>query len=157
MKAMAAYNDDKILSGSELLVHINTGTAEAPVLKAVAHCTSSQVTHNAETKDRVTKDTGLYKKKRVTGLSISVKCDALVAADPDVCGYSQLLEMHKSANPVYLKYGKPEAKEKAGDTYEEGWFVIASIDKTDGAQEDSSFSASFENTGEVKTIKIPTA
>lgn len=151
---MEAYTDDKIMRGSDVVVHVNTGTLEAPALKAVAHCTSSQITNNAETKDRITKNTGMWKKKKVIGFSVSLKCDALVASDPSSCGYKELLVMHKKGEPVYLKYGKKEILEKKDDEYEEGWFIITSIDRTDAAAEDSSFSASFENTGEVKTTVV---
>lgn len=149
-----AYADDKMLNGSDTLVYVNIGTTAAPDMKAVAHSTSSQITHNAETKDRQTKDTGIWKKKRVTGLAVSVKTDALVALDTSVCSYPQLLEKHKAGEPVYLKYALKT--EKAGDSFEEGWFIITSIDKTDAAAEDSTMSVSFENTGEVKTSTIPT-
>ncbi len=150
--AITAYTDEKMLNGSDVLVYINTGTVEAPQLKAVAHSTSSQITNNAETKDRQTKDTGVWKKKRVVGLSVSVKCDALVSLDAAVCSYNDLLAKHKAGEPVYLKYGLKE--EKAGDKFEEGWFIISSIDRTDAAAEDSSMSVSFDNTGAITTSTV---
>ena len=67
------------------------------------------------------------------------------------CGYDKLLEIMKSRQPVLLKYGFKE--EETGDTYEEGKFVITSLEKTDPAEDDSTYSASFENSGEVTTKK----
>ena len=48
-----------------------------------------------------------------------------------------------------VKYGYKE--EETGDTYEEGKFLITDLEKTDSAEDDSTYSASFENTGEVTT------
>ena len=151
--AITEYVDEQMLNGSDVLVYINTGTAASPALKAVAHSTSSQITNNAETKDRQTKDTGKWKKKRVVGLGVSIKCDALVSLDANVCSYFDLLAYQKAGTPVYLKYAKKT--ESAGDKFEEGWFIITTIDRTDAAAEDSSMSVSFENTGEVKTSTVP--
>lgn len=55
----------------------------------------------------------------------------------------------KSREAVKLKYGF--AQEEAGDKYEEGLFVITSLEQTSAAGEDATYSATFENSGEVKT------
>lgn len=143
--APSPYSDDSIVNGSDVLVHVWDGNKYV----MVANSTSSQITFSADAKERVTKDTGKWKKKRVTGLAVQIKCDALVGMnDPaDKTGYNKLMEKFKAGEPVFIKYGT----KKEGDTYESGYFVIASLDKTDAAQEDSSFSATFDNTGEVVT------
>lgn len=146
-KTPPIYSDDSIVNGSDVLVFIwNEAKSK---YEMVANSTSSQITSSADAKDRVTKDTGKWKKKRVTGLTVQIKCDALVGMqDPEgKTGYNKLMEAHRAGTPVYIKYGTS----KEGDTYESGYFIISSIDKTDAAQEDSTFSATFDNTGEVTT------
>ena len=100
----------------------------------------------------MTKDTGsgAWSEKRVTKLGVSIKVEALTVYNVD-CGYDKLLEIMKSRQPVLLKYGFKE--EETGDTYEEGKFVITSLEKNDPADDDSTYSASFENSGEVTTNK----
>lgn len=60
-----------------------------------------------------------------------------------------MLEVMKSREPVKLKYGFTE--EQANDKYEEGLFVITSLEQTSAAGEDATYSATFENTGAVET------
>lgn len=144
---MEAYSEDTLQNGSNVLVFMGK---ETTVTSPIAYSSSSQITYNAEAKDRVTKDTGLWKKKRVTGLSVSIKCDAFVEIGGGA--YNTLLAAYKEAKPVFLQYGEKDSTGKTvTGSHEEGWFVITSIDRTDGAQEDSTFSASFENTGKIET------
>lgn len=141
-----------ILEGRDLMLYINTeeGTNEAPVYVAQAAATSHTISYSGETKERITKDStsGAYSEKKVTKLSVSIKCEALVSFG-DAAGYNKLLEIMKGRQPVKLKYGF--AAEETGDKYEEGLFVITSIEQTSAASEDATYSASFENTGAVET------
>lgn len=147
---MARQKGDYI-EGRDIMLCVNTGASdEAPTYTPTAAATSHSINYSGETKERVTKDSGggAWSEKRVTKLSVSIKVDALVVFNAD-CGYDKLLEIMKSRKPVLLKYGYKV--EETGDTYEEGLFVITSLEKTDSAEDDSSYSASFENTGEVTT------
>ena len=135
------------------MLYANTGTSdEAPTYTATAAAKSHSINYSGETKERVTKDTGsgAWSEKRVTKLGVSIKVEALTVYNVD-CGYDKLLEIMKSRQPVLLKYGFKE--EETGDTYEEGKFVITSLEKNDPADDDSTYSASFENSGEVTTKK----
>ena len=135
------------------MLYANTGTSdETPTYTATAASKSHSINYSGETKERVTKDTGggAWGDKRVTKLGVSIKVEALTVYNVD-CGYDKLLEIMKSRKPVLLKYGFKE--EETGDTYEEGKFVITSLEKNDPADDDSTYSASFENSGEVKTKK----
>ena len=140
------------IEGRDIMLYANTGTSdETPTYTATAAAKSHSINYSGETKERVTKDTGsgAWSEKRVTKLGVSIKVEALtVYVD---CGYDKLLEIMKSRQPVLLKYGFKE--EETGDTYEEGKFVITSLEKNDPADDDSTYSASFENSGEVTTKK----
>ena len=131
------------------MLYINTGTVQTPVWTAIANATSHQISYSAETKERKTKSdaSGLWNKKRVTKLGTSIKCDALCSHD----SYSrkELLAAFKAAAEVLLKYGFSD--ETTGDDYEEGLFIIESLEETSAVGEDATFSASFGNSGEVET------
>lgn len=147
---MARTNGD-IIEGRDLMLYINTATdAATPTYTPQAAATSHTITYSGETKERVTKDTanGAYSEKKVTKLGVSIKCEALVSFG-DTAGYDKLLAVMKSREAVKLKYGF--AQEEAGDKYEEGLFVITSLEQTSAAGEDATYSATFENSGEVKT------
>lgn len=149
---MAKQKGDYI-EGRDIMLYANTGTSdETPTYTATAAAKSHSINYSGETKERVTKDTGsgAWSEKRVTKLGVSIKVEALTVYNVD-CGYDKLLEIMKSRQPVLLKYGFKE--EEAGDTYEEGKFVITSLEKNDPADDDSTYSASFENSGEVTTKK----
>ena len=139
------------IEGKDIMLYVNTGMSEeTPTYTATAAAKSHSIKYSGDTKERVTKDSGngAWSEKRVTKLSVSIKVDALVVFNAD-CGYDKLLEIMKSRKPVLLKYGYKE--EETGDTYEEGKFLITDLEKTDSAEDDSTYSASFENTGEVTT------
>lgn len=140
-----------IVEGRDLMLYVNTAaTDEAPAYKAQAAATSHTITYSGETKERVTKDTSNagFTGTRVTKLKVSIKCDCLYSVG-DAAGYDKLLEVMKSRKPVKLKYGF--AAEEQNDKYEEGMFVITSLEQTSGADDDANYSATFENDGAVET------
>lgn len=141
-----------ILEGRDLMLYINTSaeSAATPTYTPQAAATSHTITYTGETKERITKDTGngAYSEKKVTKLGVSIKCEALVSFG-DAAGYDKLLSVMKTREAVKLKYGF--AQEAAGDKFEEGLFVITSIEQSSAAGEDATYSATFENSGEVVT------
>lgn len=134
------------------MLYINTAAADAttPTYTPQAAATSHTITYSGETKERVTKDSGngAYSEKKVTKLGVSIKCEALVSFG-DTAGYDKLLTVMKEREAVKLKYGFTQ--EESGDKFEEGLFVITSIEQSSAAGEDATYSATFENSGEVKT------
>lgn len=147
---MARKSGD-ILEGRDLMLYINTAPdAATPTYLPQAAATSHTITYSGESKERVTKDTtnGAYSEKKITKLGVSIKCEALVSFG-DAAGYDGLLTIMKKRDAVKLKYGF--AQEAAGDKYEEGLFVITSMEQTSAAGEDATYSATFENSGEVLT------
>lgn len=149
---MSRTNGD-IIEGRDLMLFVNTGTSDTPVWQAQAAATSHTITYSGETKERTTKDTasGAYSKKKVTKLSVSIKCEALVSYG-DTAGYDALLTALKSREEVMLKYGFSD--EDSGDKYEEGMFVITSLEQSSPAGEDATYSATFENSGGVDTKTV---
>lgn len=121
--------------------------------KAVGHCTTHTTTISSETKDRAVKpvasaglSAGLWKNKGVTGLSVSISADGLVFYQETESGYKSCLAMIAKGESVEVK-----CMERANDDkpYLTGKFVIASLERVDAAQDDSTYSISLENDGEV--------
>lgn len=65
---------------------------------------------------------------------------------------SELYALHKEGKPVKLRYGY-RSNAPTDATHEEGMFLIDSIEMTHPAKEEATYSASFSNTGEIKTVK----
>lgn len=135
-------------NGSDMLLYVAG--------KAIGHCTTHTTTFNSETKDRAVKpvasaslSAGLWKQKGVTGLSISISFEGLVNYDETESGYKELVAAWKTGQPVQVK-----CMEREGDDqpYLAGNFIIASLERTDPAQDDASYSGQLENDGEPETL-----
>ncbi len=136
--------DTGYINGSDLLLMVGE--------KAVGHCSSHTLTFNSETKDRsvkpvssAAKSSGLWKGKGVTGLSISISAEGLRFYDETENGYEQLAPLWGKGTSVTVK-----AFKRGGDTepYVKGNFVIASLEESNPAQDDATYSISLENDGE---------
>ena len=130
---MATTKKTGYCNGSDMLVYVGG--------KAVGHCTTHTTTMTSETKDRAVKpvaskgiSAGLWKGKGVVGLSISISAEGLVfygESETEV----KCMERENSDKP-YLK----------------GNFIVSSLERTDPAQDDSTYSVNFENDGEPDTL-----
>lgn len=136
--------DNNYINGSDLLLMVGG--------KAVGHCTSHTLTFNSETKDRAVKpvasaakSSGLWKGKGVTGLSISISAEGLRFYSETESGYEQIAPSWGKGASVEV-----QAFKRGGDDtpYVKGNFVIASLEETSPAQDDSTYSVSLENDGE---------
>jgi predicted secreted protein len=123
--------------------------------KAIGSCTSHTTTFNSETKERAVKPvataamaSGLWKKKGVVGLSYSISGEGLVFYDETENGYKSLLALWKAGASVEVKCMERESE----TPYLVGKCVIASLERTDPAQDDSTYSISLENDGEPTTL-----
>lgn len=132
-------------NGSDMLLYING--------KAVGHCSSHSVTINAETKDRAVKpvasasiSAGLWKGKGVTGLSVSISAEGLCCYQETEGGYKETLGLITTGKSVAVKCMERENSDKP---YLTGDFVITSLERSDPAQDDSTYSITLENDGEV--------
>lgn len=123
--------------------------------KAVGSCTSHTTTFNSETKERAVKPvaseaegSGLWKKKGVVGLSYSISADGLVFYNETEFGFKSLFAAWKKGESVTVK-----CMERGSEgPYIEGKCVIVSLDRTDPAQDDSTYSISLENDGMPTTL-----
>lgn len=134
--------------GSAYLLYVVVEEQE----KLIGGSTSHNVSTSAETKSRSTKDvSGKWDEKTVTKLSQTVKLDALVLTDPEKYSYDDLMALMKAGEPVKLRYGKKKESLAEGDKSEEGMYVITSLERNDPANDDSTLSATFENSGAITT------
>lgn len=134
-------------NGSDVLLYVGG--------KAVGSCTSHTTTFNSETKERAVKPvasaplvSGLWKKKGIVGLSYSISAEGLIFYDETEYGFKELLAAWKTGNPVDVKCMERESE----TPYLVGKCVIASLERTDPAQDDSTYSISLENDGEPTTL-----
>lgn len=132
-------------NGSDMLLYLGG--------KAVGHCTTHTTTINSETKDRAVKpvaskgiSAGLWKNKGVVGLSVSISAEGLVFYQETESGYKKCLSMIAKGQSVEVKCMERENTDKP---YLSGRFVVASLERTDAAQDDATYSISLENDGEV--------
>lgn len=130
-------------NGSDMLLYVGG--------KAVGSCTSHSTSFSSETKERAVKPiasaslaSGLWKKKGVIGLSYSISAEGLVFYDETEYGFKELFAAWKAGKSVEVKCMERESEEP----YLAGLCVIASLERTDPAQDDSTYSISLENDGE---------
>lgn len=135
-------------NGSDMLLYVDG--------KAVGSCTSHTTTFNSETKERAVKpvasaamSSGLWKKKGVVGLSYSISSEGLVFYDETECGFKALFALWKAGKSVTVKCMERDNSDKP---YLVGKCVISSLERTDPAQDDSTYSLSLENDGEPDTL-----
>lgn len=131
------------VNGSDMLLYVNG--------KAVGHCSTHSVNVAAETKEHAVKPVAsepmansLYKGKSVSSLSISVSAEGINNYDETEGGYAYMLGLMTTGQPVTLRCME---RDTSATPYLEGKFVITALDRTDPAQDDSTYSASFENDG----------
>lgn len=136
--------DVKYINGSDMLVKIAG--------KAVANCTSHTTTFTSETKDRAVKpvasapkSAGLWKRKGVTGLSISISAEGLRAWKETENGLMEIAPDWGKGQSVEVECFE---REKDTKPYLKGKFVIASMESSMPAQDDVTYSISLENDGE---------
>jgi predicted secreted protein len=132
------------INGSDLLLKVAG--------KAIGHCTTHTTTFNSETKDRAVKpvataakSSGLWKGKGVTGLSISISAEGLRFYDETENGFDEISAKWGAGQSVEVEAFRREEDDKP---YLKGKFVIASIEESAPAQDDSTYSVSLENDGE---------
>ena len=135
------------VNGSDLLMSVGG--------KACGHSTSHTTTYNSETKDRAVKpasteaaeNAGLFKEKSVTGLSVQVKCEGLRFYGETENGYKDLLGKWKKGQTVELK-----AFVRGSDAapYMSGNFIITSLEEGAPAGDDTTYNATFDNSGAVE-------
>lgn len=145
---MATTKKTGYCNGSDMLLYVGG--------KATGHSTTHTTTMNSETKDRAVKpiaskgiSAGLWKGKGVVGLSISISAEGLVFYGESETGYKALLAAWKAGKSIEVKCME---RENSDAPYLKGKFIISSLERTDPAQDDSSYSVQLENDGEPDTL-----
>lgn len=131
-------------NGSDMLLYVAG--------KAIGHCTNHTTTINSETKDRAVKpvataslSAGLWKDKSVVGLNVSISAEGLVFYQETETGYKSALALISKGQSVEVK-----CMERDSTTpYLTGRFVISSLERSDAAQDDATYSITLDNDGEV--------
>lgn len=142
---MATTAKTGFCNGSDMLLYVDG--------KAVGSSTTHSTSFASETKERAVKPvasasiaSGLWKKKGIIGQSVSITAEALVFYNETENGFADLLAAWKAGKSVDVKCMERENSDKP---YLTGKFVIASLERTDPAQDDSTYSISLENDGEI--------
>ncbi len=145
--------ETKVINGSDIMLFVEVTKGSTKKFVPTVAAKSHKISYKASTKTRVTKDTtnSLYEQKSVKTISVSISVDGFVAVDKDKADTMDLLRLMKTGQAVKAKYGAKEGK--AGDSYEEGMFIIESWDSSSPASEDATYSATLVNTGEVNTVE----
>lgn len=135
-------------NGSNMLLYLGED--------AFGHCTTHTATMNSETKDRAVKPAaskaktnGMWKEKGVTGLSIAISAEGLIYDGETEASYQKMLAAWKSGQPVKIKCMQRGESKKP---YLAGSFIISSLERTDPAQDDSTYTINLDNNGEPDTL-----
>lgn len=135
-------------NGSNMLLYLGED--------AFGHCTTHTATMNSETKDRAVKPAaskaktnGMWKEKGVTGLSIAISAEGLIYDGETEASYQKMLAAWKSGQPVNVKCMQRGESKKP---YLAGSFIISSLERTDPAQDDSTYTINLDNNGEPDTL-----
>ena len=135
-------------NGSNMLLYLGED--------AFGHCTTHTATMNSETKDRAVKPAaskaktnGMWKEKGVTGLSIAISAEGLIYDGETEASYQKMLAAWKSGQPVKSKCMQRGESKKP---YLAGSFIISSLERTDPAQDDSTYTINLDNNGEPDTL-----
>lgn len=134
-------------NGSDMLLYVEESAA--------GHCTTHTTTLNTETKDRAVKPeaskaktAGLFKEKSITGLSVSISAEGLIYDGETEEGYKKMFKAWKAGKSIKAKC-MARGSEKP---YLQGSFVITSLERTDPANDDSTYKISLDNDGEPDTL-----
>lgn len=135
-------------NGSNMLLYLGED--------AFGHCTTHTATMNSETKDRAVKPlaskaktNGMWKEKGVTGLSIAISAEGLIYDGETEASYGKMMAAWKSGQPVKIKCMQRGNSIKP---YLAGSFIISSLERTDPAQDDSTYTINLDNNGEPDTL-----
>lgn len=135
-------------NGSNMLLYLGED--------AFGHCTTHTATMNSETKDRAVKPlaskaktNGMWKEKGVTGLSIAISAEGLIYDGETEASYGKMMAAWKSGQPVKIKCMQRGDSQKP---YLAGDFIISSLERTDPAQDDSTYTINLDNNGEPDTL-----
>lgn len=132
------------INGSDVLLMVGE--------KCVGHCTSHTLTFNSESKERAVKPVAsaniqlesVYKEKKVTGKSITVKAEGLRNYEETENGFAELLDMwHRGSSVLVKAYNRADST----SPYLKGQFIISNMEETSPAGDDTTYTITLENDG----------
>ena len=127
-----------IINGTNLLVYVG-GTA-------ITHSTSASISFSMETRDASTKDSQGYREILEGQRSFTIEAEAMTALDA-AQGFEELFAAWVARTALTIKFATTDAT----DQFYQGTGYCTSLSMDSGVEDSSTFSASFEMTGQVTT------
>lgn len=135
-------------NGSDMLLYVGD--------KAAGHCTTHTTTMTSETKERQVKPVAtapitkaLFKGKGVIGLSYTISSEGLVFYGETESGFKAFFKAWKAGESITVKCME---RGDSARPYLVGKCVITSLERTDPANADSTYSVTLENDGAPDTL-----
>ena len=139
------------MSGYRLGVDLILGIVQGGTFKPLGYSKGCKISDSAETGERVTKETGAsqWKQKYVKSLSEQITAEGFVydSVAASGIGFPNLKGLFLAKEPVKLRY-----KYRDGEDLYEGDFIITSLEQDGPADDDETWSVTFENTGPVEEV-----
>lgn len=123
----------------------------------LGHSKSCKISNKSTTKKRTTKEAsndGKWSESSVSELGVTVTCEGFKFTKEGEFGYDELLVIWESGTPVRLKYAHRGEEQKK---YRTGLFIITQLDEDSPADDDTTYSVTFENSGKVEIVNVETA
>lgn len=146
-----------VKQGQDIILYIETETS---TWSAIGHGTNHSVEEDMETRDRASKDTGMWRRKVPGLLGWSVSCEALSLYDGYT--YHDIKALKDARNLVKVKVAGRAAvgdndtwvPEATDDKYLQGSGYITSLSENHPNNEDSTLSVTIEGDGELETKTV---
>ena len=133
------------VNGDDLLMKVSTG--------AIGHCTTHSATYNTEAVDTAVKPlasaapaTGLFKGKRIKGLSVQVKASGLKFYSETESGFKVLVGKWALGQSVPVALFE---RSQDANPYLTGNFIITTLVETNPSKDDGSYDVTLDNDGDV--------
>lgn len=137
------------VNGSDLLMKLGNG--------AIGHCTTHTVTYSTDTADVAVKPAatvaastaGLYKSKRIKGLSIQAKASGMKFYSESESGFKVALGKWRLGQTVQCSFFERENDQQP---YLAGSFIISELTETNPANDDATYDVTLDLNGAPTTI-----
>ncbi len=134
-----------IINGTDLFVGVDVASGGAgTTFVAITHATSANITFSMETREATTKDSAGYSESLEGLRSVSVDVEAMTALDATL-GYENLYDLWVARTLFNIEFGTAAT----GDKVYQVKAYMTSLAISSGVEDSSTFSASFECTGQV--------
>lgn len=155
-----------VINGSDLMLFINTGTAEVPVYKSIAFATSTKLSLSTETIETSSKDSGgKWVNKEARKLSWNMTSDNLFSLDGEGQNFGDLFSMWTERKKIDVVFSlEKDYLTKTDEVPADGWtpittgqykgkVIITSLEANAPDGDNATYTVSFEGTGALtKTV-----